>query len=248
MTVHDQSTRGSDAEPGWAPVPPGAAPAGEPADPGAQADAGAVPPTWTPPAASDVKPGNGRAKLAVAGAIVAAAVVGAGVTAGIMAGSHSGTTPAAPGAAAGRGGAGGAGGPGFGGGRSGGGPGGFGAAAAALHGTSVVPDGNGGYITELSQNGTVSAVSTSSITVKSEDGFTQTYVVGSATSVDGGADTIGNVAAGHTVRVVATGTADKATATQIQDTSIATTQQGVPGGVPGGVPQNGTPQSTGTGT
>jgi hypothetical protein len=46
-------------------------------------------------------------------------------------------------------------------------------------------------------------------------------VVGSATSVDNGSDAIGDVAAGHAVRVVATSAGDQATATQIQDTDVA---------------------------
>jgi hypothetical protein len=41
----------------------------------------------------------------------------------------------------------------------------------------VVPDGAGGYRTELTQTGTVTAVSPSSITVRSDDNYTQTYVI-----------------------------------------------------------------------
>lgn len=58
------------------------------------------------------------------------------------------------------------------------GPGGPGAGGAtALHGEFVVPDGAGGYTTVLSQTGTVTAVSPSSITVRSDDGYTQAYVI-----------------------------------------------------------------------
>jgi hypothetical protein len=104
---------------------------------------------------SPVPPGGGKRnpKLAVAGALVA--VAGGGVTAGIMAAVGRGNGNSVTGA------------PGSGGGFGGRG-GGFG--GAALHGTSVVSDGNGGYRTELTQTGTVSAVSGSAITVKSEDG------------------------------------------------------------------------------
>jgi hypothetical protein len=247
MTVHDHSTRPSDIEvnagpasanAGWAP-PVGQVPG-----------ASGMPPTWSPPTAAgsgDTRPGSRRTKLAVAGAIVAAAVASAGVTAGIMAG-NGGTSAAASG------------GPGGGGQGFGGQQGGLGGAAggaaggtmAALHGTYVVSDGNGGYLTELTQTGTVSAVSSSSITVKSTDGFTKTYVVSGSTSVDNGSDAIGDVATGHTVRVVATSANDQATATQIQDTNIAsTTQQGGPGGQggPAGGTGTGTQQGgTGTGT
>jgi hypothetical protein len=46
-----------------------------------------------------------------------------------------------------------------------------------LHGEFVVPNGAGGYTTELTQTGAVVAISAASITVRSEDGYTQTYVI-----------------------------------------------------------------------
>ena len=49
----------------------------------------------------------------------------------------------------------------------------------ALHGDFVVSNGSNGYKTERLQTGTVSAVSGTSLTVKSTDGYTQTYVVDS---------------------------------------------------------------------
>src|ERR1022692_4724823 len=59
---------------------------------------------------------------------------------------------------------------------SGGSGGGFGSGVAgALHGQFVVPRSGGGYQTEDTQRGSVTAVSTSSITVKSADGFTKTF-------------------------------------------------------------------------
>lgn len=48
----------------------------------------------------------------------------------------------------------------------------------ALHGEFVVPDGAGGYVTDLTQTGVLTAVSDASITAKSADGYTQTYVLG----------------------------------------------------------------------
>jgi hypothetical protein len=51
----------------------------------------------------------------------------------------------------------------------------------SLHGEFVVADGAGGYTTELTQTGTVTAISPTSITVHSEDGFTQTYVIPNTT-------------------------------------------------------------------
>lgn len=64
------------------------------------------------------------------------------------------------------------GGPGF------GGPGGPGGGVSdALHGEFVVPDGHGGYSTELTQTGTVTDISDTSVTARSEDGFTLTYAI-----------------------------------------------------------------------
>lgn len=53
----------------------------------------------------------------------------------------------------------------------------------ALHGTFVVPDGSGGYRTMVMQRGKATAVSSTSITVTSVDGFVQTYAVTSTTVV-----------------------------------------------------------------
>jgi hypothetical protein len=48
---------------------------------------------------------------------------------------------------------------------------------APLHGEFVVPGGNVGYTTELTQTGTLTAVSDGSMTARSTDGFSQTYVI-----------------------------------------------------------------------
>jgi hypothetical protein len=70
------------------------------------------------------------------------------------------------------------GGPGFGGpGGPGGGPGGAGGQADTLHGQFVTSDGHGGFTTELTQTGTVTAISDAAITARSDDGFTQTYLI-----------------------------------------------------------------------
>ena len=71
-------------------------------------------------------------------------------------------------------------------GRGGHGPGfGFGGLGRAVHGTAVVPNKDGtGFQTVQMQHGTVTAVSASSISVKSEDGFTATYVVNADTKVN----------------------------------------------------------------
>ncbi len=99
--------------------------------------------------------------------------------------------------------------------------GGFGAGpAGALHGVFVVPRSGGGYQTEDTQRGSVTAVSTSSITVKSADGFTKTYQVTSSTLVDAQRDGIGSVKDGHQVSVLATVSGGTATATSIADLSL----------------------------
>jgi hypothetical protein len=64
-----------------------------------------------------------------------------------------------------------------------GGPGGLGAADSgssadtALHAEFVVSDHDGGYTTMVSQTGTVTAIDAASVTVRSADGYVQTYVV-----------------------------------------------------------------------
>jgi hypothetical protein len=78
-----------------------------------------------------------------------------------------------------------------------------------IHGEFVIPKPGGGYQTVLTQIGTVQSVSGSSITVKSEDGFTHTYSVSNDTLVAAGDNGIADVAKGDTVRVLAVGSAAK---------------------------------------
>jgi len=109
----------------------------------------------------------------------------------------------------------------FAGGSSGGGPGfafGFiGGAGGVVHGQFTVPKSGGGYQTEDVQQGTVTAVSSGSISVKSADGFTASYVVSSKTLVDAQAAGIGSVKKGDTVSVTATVSGSTATAASVQD-------------------------------
>jgi len=100
------------------------------------------------------------------------------------------------------------GGPGFG---PGGGPGG------AIHGEFVQPDGSGGYRTVDQQVGDVTSVSSSSITVKSADGFSKTYAIDENTVVNSGRDGIANVKNGDKVSVNAVVNDGKAAARSIQD-------------------------------
>lgn len=165
----------------------------------------------------------------VLSAAVAVLIVAGGTVGVIAATSHASTTAGNGGA----GGPGGFGGGGFGGGRfGGGGPGGAGL-ANALHGDFVVNN-NGTYATDRLQTGTVSAVSATDITVKSVDGYMQTYTVNSGTSVDRGNDSISKVATGNTVTVIATVSGNTATATTIDDQSLDTTGNRGFGGPPPG--------------
>ena len=75
----------------------------------------------------------------------------------------------------------------------------------SIHGQFTVPAPGGGYQTILTQIGTVQSVSGSSITVKSEDGYTHTYSVDNDTLVAAGNNGITDVAKGDTVRVLAVG-------------------------------------------
>jgi hypothetical protein len=87
----------------------------------------------------------------------------------------------------------------------------------AIHGQFVAPKPGGGYQTIDTQRGSVTAVSTTSITVKSSDGYTKTYQVTSSTNVDAQRAGIGSVKPGQAVSVLATAHGSSATATQIVD-------------------------------
>jgi hypothetical protein len=99
--------------------------------------------------------------------------------------------------------------------------------AQPLHGEGVVKQPDGTFQTVLEQRGTVQSVSDSAITVKSEDGFTQSYTVNADTKItkiptgDDGtrskpADgTIADIATGDTVRIAGVKDGDKATAKRI---------------------------------
>ena len=53
----------------------------------------------------------------------------------------------------------------------------------AIHGEHVVKDADGTFRTVITQAGTIESVSSSEVTVKSEDGFTQRYVINSDTKI-----------------------------------------------------------------
>ena len=73
--------------------------------------------------------------------------------------------------------------------------------AGVLHSEYVVPDGQGGFITKMTQTGTVDEITLSSIVVRSDDGYTQIYTLPSAAVVPNP-----SLAANDTVTVDATRT------------------------------------------
>jgi hypothetical protein len=89
----------------------------------------------------------------------------------------------------------------------------------ALHGTLVLPKRGGGTVTAEIQNGKVTSVSQSSITLKSTDGFTKTYTVTTSTIVDAQRDGIGSVKVGDQVWVAATVSGGTVTAVRVLDIS-----------------------------
>ncbi|MDQ0924259.1 hypothetical protein QF038_002767 [Pseudarthrobacter sp. W1I19] len=107
-----------------------------------------------------------------------------------------------------------------------------------LHSEGVVKKADGTFQTILEQRGTVEAVSDTSITVKSEDGYSQAYAVNADTKVtkapaaepdnaqgtdDGGKrlkpaeGTIADIATGDTVRIAGVKDGDQATAERISE-------------------------------
>jgi hypothetical protein len=87
-----------------------------------------------------------------------------------------------------------------------------------IHGTFVTPNQAGtGYDTIDSQKGSVTDVSATSITVKSKDGFTKTYVVTTTTSVNGKAGDIASVKTGDDVAIQGIESGSDVNAQQIFD-------------------------------
>ena len=105
--------------------------------------------------------------------------------------------------------------------------GGFGGLFGALHGQLVVTKPGGGYQTVDVQTGQVTAVSTTSVTLKSADGFSKSYVVAASTVVDAQRDGIGSVKVGNQVTLLASVSGSTATATSITDLTLL--PQGHPG-------------------
>jgi hypothetical protein len=91
----------------------------------------------------------------------------------------------------------------------------------------VVPKPGGGYQTVDFQNGTVTAVSGTSISLRSADGYHHTYQVTSSTMVDAQRNGIGSIKDGNQVTVAATVSGSTAAATRIIDLTLL--QQSVHG-------------------
>jgi hypothetical protein len=174
----------------------GPAPAGQPAAA-----------NWGDPAVAAPKKGWSGKKTAIAAGI--AVVIAAGGGAAIWAGTSSADSTAQ------QGGPGGFGGPGGGQFRGQGQPGaglggGMTALREALHGDFVVANTGGGYTTERLQTGDVTALSATSVTLTSKDGYKQTY------TLDASTQKTGDVKTGDTnVTVVAKVDGQTATATSL---------------------------------
>lgn len=125
-----------------------------------------------------------------------------------------------------------------------GGPGGGPGMRGAVHGEFVVPDG-AGWRTIAVQRGVVTAVSSTSLTVKSKDGYTKTYVITATTMVNAARDGIGSIKKNDEVAVDATVKNGTATAVHVRDLSQIKAQRKDFGPPPGRGPKapDGTPAS-----
>ncbi|QYN21685.1 hypothetical protein [Amycolatopsis sp. DSM 110486] len=155
-------------------------------------------PAWggTPGSSS---PGPNPRRKWVAGGVAAVVAVGGGAAIWIASSSaDSGTATAA--------------GPGAGAGARQGGPGGPRGAASlgqALHGEFTTTDDSGAYVTKFLQTGKVTALSATSLTAQSDDGFTKIYTIDSTTAT--------GITNGEKVTIVATTSGDAATATSVTE-------------------------------
>ena len=84
-----------------------------------------------------------------------------------------------------------------------------------MHGEWVVKGKDGKPVTLESIRGTVTAVSSTRLTVKAEDGFTETFAVSSDTKVRGGADSLAEVKTGARAAVVGVKSGNTTTARMV---------------------------------
>lgn len=114
-----------------------------------------------------------------------------------------------------------------------------------VHGTFTVKKDNGTYETIGTQAGTAGPVGATSITVKSPDGFEQSYDVSPSTIVDAEAGGIASVKAGDQVRVEALVNGSTMTAERIVDITQLEAKRAelAPNGAPGGPPSASSPRT-----
>ncbi|GAA3559809.1 hypothetical protein GCM10022222_49410 [Amycolatopsis ultiminotia] len=165
-----------------------------------------------PPAWGDLQPPAERPARAkwIAGGIAAVIVFGGGGAVWAATSSSSSTADSAQSGPGGQ-----AGGPGGGGGAE---------LGSALHGEFVSAGDSGTYVTKFLQTGQVTALSSTSLTAKSTDGFTKTYTIDASTAT--------GIKQGEDVTVVATENGSKATVTSATEARTA-------GGMNGAPPANG---------
>lgn len=97
---------------------------------------------------------------------------------------------------------------------------GFGLGGAPLHGELVVPDPDSdGYRTVVVQRGEVTSASGSSLTVRSEDGFAETYALTDETVYLGGVDGASSLQEGEQVHVTGVREGGTARAVSVADLS-----------------------------
>ncbi|HEX7168136.1 MAG TPA: hypothetical protein VF230_14250, partial [Acidimicrobiales bacterium] len=96
-------------------------------------------------------------------------------------------------------------------------PGGHKGMGMGIHGEFTTRAPGGGFQTLATQHGDVTAVSASSLTVKSEDGFSRTYVVNDDTLVNAGDEGIADVEVGDKVHVMAVVKDGTASAVKVHD-------------------------------
>jgi hypothetical protein len=96
---------------------------------------------------------------------------------------------------------------------------GWGKASRVLHGEFVVPKRGGGYETVRIQRGSLQSASSTEITLRSADGYRQTYRLGSDTVVNAGSTGLRSIGRGDMVSVAATVTGHSATALYVADIS-----------------------------
>jgi hypothetical protein len=123
----------------------------------------------------------------------------------------------------------------------------------ALHGSFVVPDGSGGYRTVVMQRGAATKVSDTSITVRSDDGFEQTYAITADTAVGADRQGVNGIAKGADVAVMGEKKGSGVTALHVADLAQFGGHVFGPGGIgPGGMrmdgPDDDAPAPTATAT